>query len=337
MRFTIHAAALGAALALSLHSAAARAADQPIVMKISLPTINEQVHEYAKNFAARVEKDSGGRIKTEVYPASQLGSIPRQIEGVQFGSIQCAILPPEFYSGIDPRFGLLAAPGLVASMPQAQRFTADPAVLKLMLGLGANKGLHGASLWVALPSYAIARSPIRHLDDFKGKKLRVLASDFQMTAFSRLGATPVAMTLGDVLPAIQQGAIDGAISGMTVFTSMHYQDAAKYVTDIGQPFIFIITEVSAKWRASLPPDLQTIVDKAAATEVKIINPVTVKWLEDGRKEWVEKGGELISLPADEQAAMLKTMTAATEDVANKNPDLAAAYKIVSAAAKRAAQ
>ncbi len=35
-----------------------------------------------------MEKDSGGRIKAQVYPASQLGSIPRQIEGVQFGSIQ---------------------------------------------------------------------------------------------------------------------------------------------------------------------------------------------------------------------------------------------------------
>ena len=67
---------------------AARAQDKTYVMKITLPTINDTPHQLAKNFAAAVEKDSGGRIKGEVYPASQLGSIPRQIEGVQFGAIQ---------------------------------------------------------------------------------------------------------------------------------------------------------------------------------------------------------------------------------------------------------
>ena len=73
--------------------------------------------------------------------------------------------------------------------------------------------------------------PIRHLADFQGKKLRIFASDFQSVALKRLGAAPVAMTLGDVLPAIQQGTIDGAIAALNVFVPMHYVDAAKYVTE----------------------------------------------------------------------------------------------------------
>ena len=55
---------------------------QTFVMKVTTPTINDAPHQFAKDFAAAVEKDSGGRIKGEVYPASQLGSIPRQIEGI---------------------------------------------------------------------------------------------------------------------------------------------------------------------------------------------------------------------------------------------------------------
>jgi len=35
------------------------------------------------------------------------------------------------------------------------------------------------------------------------------------------------MSLGDVLPGVQQGTIDGAISGITVFNAMHFQDAAN--------------------------------------------------------------------------------------------------------------
>lgn len=325
---------LVSALALAALVAGPARADEPYVMKISLPTINEQVHQYARELAAMIEKDSGGRIKPEVFPASQLGSIPRQIEGVQFGAIQCAIIPPEFFVGIDGRFGIMAAPGLVGSMDQAERVSFDPAVDKLILGLGADKGLHGVSLWAALPSYVIAKSPIRHLDDFKGKKLRVLASDFQMKAFAAIGVTPVAMTLGDVLPAIQQGTIDGAVSGMTVFTSMHYQDAAKYVTDTGQPYIFILTVYSAKWSASLPPDLRNIVDRDAVIEAKAAVPITEKFLADSRQEWLATGGELISLPAAEQAAMMATFGSVAADVAKSDPKIDAAYKLVADAAKR---
>src|SRR4029077_18643993 len=136
----IFARAAGAAgasvLALMLTFGAAQAQDKTYVMKITLPTINDAPHQFAKDFAALVEKDPGGRIKAEVYPASQLGSIPRQIEGVQFGAIQAATVPPEFFVGVDERFGVRAAPGRVESIEHGQRVAADPAVRKLMLGLG---------------------------------------------------------------------------------------------------------------------------------------------------------------------------------------------------------
>jgi hypothetical protein len=67
-----------------------------IVFSVYCKQINDTPHLFAKNFAAAVERDSGGRTKSEVYPASQLGSIPRQIEGTQFGAIQGANIPPEF-------------------------------------------------------------------------------------------------------------------------------------------------------------------------------------------------------------------------------------------------
>jgi TRAP-type transport system periplasmic protein len=217
------AAGLAAALtALTLGPASAQDNTQEktqaktFVMKITLPTLNETQHQIARNFAAAVEKDSGGRIKAEIYPNSQLGSMSRQIEGTQFNAIQVAVLPPEFCVGVDERFEVMTAPGLADDMEHAQRIAADPAVRKLILGLGAGKGLHGAGLAVLTPSSIISRMPIRHLGDFQGKKVRIFASDFQSVSLKRLGATPVAMTLSDVVPAIQQGAIDGAIAALNV-------------------------------------------------------------------------------------------------------------------------
>src|SRR5580658_10064672 len=279
----IYARAVGAVgvsalvLALALTFGAAQAQDKTFVMKVTLPTINDAPHQFAKDFAALVEKDSGGRIKGEVYPASQLGSIPRMIEGTQFGAIQVATVPPEFFVGVDERFEVMAAPGLAETLEHGQRIAADPQVLKLMMKLGAEKGLHGAGLMMAQPTCIISKTPIRHLADFKGKKLRIFASQFQSVAFERLGVTPVAMSLGDVLPAIQQGAIDGAVTGMGPIAHMHFVDAAKYVTMTNQPSIFIIVEVNKKWYESLPKDLQEIIDKDGAAQSVAIVPTAASF------------------------------------------------------------
>jgi TRAP-type C4-dicarboxylate transport system substrate-binding protein len=329
------------AIALALTFGAAQAQDKPqdktYVMKVTLPTINDAPHQFAKDFAALVEKDSGGRIKGEVYPASQLGSIPRQIEGVQFGAIQAADVPPEFFVGVDERFEVMAAPGLVDSIEHGQRVAADPAVRKLMLGLGANKGLHGVGLMMAQPTCIISKTPIRHLADFKGKKVRIFASQFQSTAFERLGTTPVAMTLGDVLPALQQGAIDGSIAGIGPFVHLHFVDAAKYVTETNSPAIFIILEVSQKWYDSLPKDLQEIVDRDGAAVSKSIEPIAVKMYQEQRKAWTDAGGELISLPREEQAEMMRMLSSVGDDVSKTKPAVREAYEVVTDAAKRTRQ
>ncbi len=314
---------------------AARADDKPIVMKISLVTLDDALHLYARNYAAAVERDSNGRIKPEVYPASQLGSTQRQAESVQFGAIQCQVVAPEFLVGIDERFEVLAAPGLITSWAAGQHLAADPAVQSLMLGLGADKGLHGAALFMASPSSIIATRPIRRLADFKGKKIRFFGSQFESVAMARLGAIPKPMTLAEVLPALQDNSIDGAVASVSNDNTMHYVNAAKYVTEIGQPVIFGIVEISKRWYDSLPADLQRIVDKDAASEAVAINHQAIEIDDRARNSWVSSGGELISLPSDEQSALLKIIGSAGDEVASTKPPLLAAYKIVTEAAQRA--
>jgi TRAP-type C4-dicarboxylate transport system substrate-binding protein len=206
-----------------------------------------------------------------------------------------------------------------------------------MLGLGANKGLHGAEMFIAQPDSLASKAPIRNLTDFKRKKIRIFASEFQSEALKRLGATPVAMTLGDVLPALQQGAIDGAVSGITVFSAFHYQDAAKYVTEMNQPSIFLMLEISKTWYQSLPPDLQAIIDKDAAAETAEINPAALDLFNKAREAWTAKGGELISLSPDDQVELLQTIASVGEDVSRSKPAVHDAYEIVAEAAKRTQQ
>ena len=311
--------------------------DKTYVMKLSTATINDAQQHWMDTYAALVAKDSGDRIKGQIFPASQLGSIPRQIEGTQFGSIQGWIGPPEFLVGVDERFEILTAPGLVQSIDHEIRITKDPDLQKLMFGLGENKGLVGVGMWISAPSSIVTRTPVRHLAGFKGLKIRVLASSFANEQISRLGATPIAMTLGDVLPAIQQGAIDGAVAQVAVFSTMQYFDAAKYITETGHNYIFSMAFLSKKWFDALPADLQKILREDAAKASDETDPWAKDFFNGQRKVWVEKGGELIQLPPEEEASMMKSLSTVGEDLSKSKPELHAAYEILVAAVKRTAQ
>lgn len=319
---------------IDLASPAGAQANNPFVMKLSTATINDTQHEWLKRFAAAIEKDSGGRIKSEIYPASQLGAIPRQIEGVQFGSIQGWIGPPEFLVGVDERYEALSAPGLFASQDQDVRVINDPPVRNMILGLGADKGLVGIALAPIGPSSIVTRKQIHDIADIKGTKIRVLASPFQLEMIKRMDASPVAMTLADVLPALQQGAVDGALATITVFTTFHYQDAAKYVVESDQPYLNSIVVMSKKWLDSLPPDLQRIVVDDAAAVSKNIVPFVNDFFAAQRKVWTDKGGELTRLPADEQTALVERISSIGIDLSASKPDLNAAVKIVFESASR---
>jgi TRAP-type C4-dicarboxylate transport system substrate-binding protein len=304
------------------------------VMKLTTATINDTQHEWLKRFVAAVEKDSGGRIKGEIYPASQLGPIPRQIEGVQFGSIQAWIGPPEFLVGVDVRYEALSAPGLFSSQEQAVKVINDPPVRDLLFGLGANKGLEGIALAPIGPSSIAMRKEVKSLADFKGTKIRVLASPFQLELIRRMDASPVAMTLADVLPGLQQGAIDGALAVITVFTTFQYADVTKYVIETEQPYLNSIVMMSTKWLATLPPDLQKIVRDDAAKVSSEIVPFVKEFFAKQRDVWKAKGGMLISLPAAEQAAMMAKVSSIGEDLSKDKPELNNAVKLVFESAKR---
>jgi TRAP-type transport system periplasmic protein len=330
----------GLAFALAMFSLLAAPASpafaqgSPIIMKLSTATIHDTQTEWMKRFAAMVEKDSGGRIKGQIYPASQLGTIPRQIEGTQFGAIQGWIGPLEFLVGIDERYEVLSAPGLFSSREQYQHTIEDPAVRDLILKLGANKGLIGAGIFPIGPSSIDTRKPVHRLADYSGLKIRVLASQFQTEMIKRMGGSPVAMTLADVLPALQQGAIDGSLTTITQYTTLHYVDVAKYVVETGQPYVSTIAVLSKKWMDGLPPDLRKIVIDDAAKESKDIVPFIYRFFDAQRSVWLQQGGSLTSLPPADQAAMMSKISTVAQDVSASKPALNAAVKLVFATAAK---
>lgn len=332
-RWCLGVATIAAITAASVHSSSAQDT-KTFVMKLSTATLNDVQHEWMKRYAAAIEKKAGGRIKTEIYPASQLGSIPRQIEGTQLGSIQVWVGPPELLVGVDPKFELLSVPGLIPSEEVAVKTIRDPAFSKEFTNAGVKKGLMGLALNYTGPTAFAMRAPIRTLADFKGKKIRILASPFQTEQMARLGSTGVAMSLADVLPAIQQGTIDGAMSSTGVFRALQYYDAAKYLTETDHAYVFSISVVSKRWFDSLPADLQAIVLSAAKEAADEVLPWSLSFVAEQRKLWAEKGGEFIRLSPEDAAQLVKITAPIGADVVKTRADSKPLWDLLNATIKR---
>ena len=316
-----------------LASLAAPAAAQNFTLKIGNATINDVQHEWQKRWGARVEQRAGGRIKVEIYPASQIGSIPRMIEGLQLGTLESWIGPPEFVVGHDPRFQVLGAPGIFADMAHAYRVIGDTKFRETVMALGESKGMKGVSLIVYGPTSYATRKPIRKLDDFKGMKIRVFASPMQTVALARLGATAAPMPLDEVFPALQRGAIDGNRTGITISTTFKYYDILKTITETHEAMVTAIAMVSKAWYDRLPPDLQKVIVEEGEAVQKELFDWTVDFNEKARKLWVEKSGELITLPPADQAEMIKRLATVGDEVVASQPRVKEAYDLMVQTAK----
>jgi TRAP-type C4-dicarboxylate transport system substrate-binding protein len=309
-------------------------AQAPIVMKLGTATINDAQHEWMKLFAKIVDKNSNGRIKVEIYPASQLGQSPQMIQGTQLNTIQGVVGPPEFLSGVDPRFQILSAPGLFKDLAHANRVLQDPTFNKAFLAVGANKGLKGLGLFISGPFVFVMRKPVDNLSDFNGRKVRVLAAPLQLEQVRAMNMTPVPMPLGDVMPALQQGTIDGVMSCTPVFAALKFYDAAKYLIETDHGLIAAETIISKIWFDHLPKDLQDVVEKAGEQASKDIYQFSVDDINRGREKWKANGGTIVKLPADQQAKLMSELIPVGTRVTSSNPGEKQLYEILKDAVDR---
>jgi TRAP-type C4-dicarboxylate transport system substrate-binding protein len=267
------------------------------VMKFGTATINETQHQFIKDYKEALEKASGGRIEVQVYPASQLGPIPREIEGVQLGTIQGYIGPVDFYVGLEPRYGVFSAPMLFRDEAHVAATIHDPEMQKIILDLAKPKRMVGiATLSIGVVEYG-AKSPLMRLADFNGKT----------------------MPLSEVMPALSQGTIDGTISGMSVFVGFKMNNLVKVISITNDTMLVSLAVVSQAWLDKLPPDLQkNVLDTAQAIQPKV-QAWEVEFTKKLADDWVKMGGQVHTLPPEDLAKMKTLLSGVADDVTKDQP------------------
>jgi TRAP-type C4-dicarboxylate transport system substrate-binding protein len=308
---------------------------QSFTMKLSSPTVNDLSFEWMKAFKEGVEARSGGRIKVELYPGGQLGSIPRTVEGVALGTIEFVIPASGFLAGLEPRFITFDTVGLFDSAPHALRVFHDPEIRTRLATFGAAKGVEPLAVFVHSPLALLSHKPVRSLADFKGQKIRVPGgAPLHIEPFKHLGASPLSIPLGEVLPAMQNHTIDGMIAGSTVYTSFKYYDVAKGLTYLPRAFIVTGGVVNRAFMKSLGPELEAVVREEARKADELSATWGVQDVERARKTWVEHGGENIELSPEEGRRFEEEVRTVSIKILSDNPQIRADYEAIVATAKK---
>ena len=322
-------------VAIAACALASTAAAQQFTMKLSCPTVNDMNVEYMKAMKAGIEPRTNGRIKVELYPANQLGQIPRTVEGVALGTIEMTLVASGFFVGMDPRYLVFDAAGLFDDMAHGNRVFQDPEIRKRLSNFSADKGIELLITYSANPNMVLSHKPIRSLADFKGQKIRVPgAAPLHVQPFQHFGTSPISMPLGEVLPAMQNRTIDGAVAGLTVFPGFKYYDVAKGMTYLPGSYLILTGGVSRAFMKNIGPELEKIVRDVSREAEKLFFTWLPDDVERAKKNWTSNGGELITLPPAEQKRYVEDVTKVTEAILAGQPAIKAEYDALRAAAQR---
>ncbi len=309
--------AMLAALAFAALTPAPAAAQT--VMKLANATINDVQHEWQKLFAADLQKRIGDKVKVEIYPASQLGAIPRMVEGVLLGTIESFITPTAFMTPTDPRFQIFDVPGLFVSPEHVHAVIHDPAYRDYMETMFLNRGLRITGAIYNSPTIVLTKRPAPTLEALKGMKVRTFASPLQIEPMKSIGAIPVPLALTEVIPQLQSGGLDGMLAGMPILTAFKYYDVAKYVTDLNFSHIVTVNLVNEAWFQKQPKDVQDAIRAAGRAAEQQAFPWGVENVKKSNELWLANKGEILKLPPQEQASMMQSFVSLGTGIVAQNP------------------
>ncbi len=326
-------ATAGLAMAVGIATApTAQAAEY--TMKFALLTINDAQHHFADAAAKAIEKATNGRIEVKVFPRGQLGSASAEVQGLQLGTIEAFEAPVDFFVGVDPRAGVFSIPFLFHGLKQCNEVMQDKKVYDSALNLLDSHGIVGGMVAGQAVGYYIAREPLRQLSDFKGKKMRVNATDAERLRMKLLGATAIPMGLAEMVTSLQNGTIDGTMSGMTIHVNFHLESVSKVLLKTDDTMLVSYTGISKKWLDTLPPDLR----KTVVQTMRGMQPQFIAFANEDdevlTKKWLALGGSFITWSKADMTKFHQLIDGVGDVVTRQNPELHAYYETVKGISSR---
>lgn len=256
-----------------------------------------------KRFAELLATKSGGRMKVQEFPASQLGNEMQQQSALQGGVQQMSAPATTSLAGIVKEFGLLDFPFSVTDFAQADALL-DGALGQALIAKLPDKGLVALGYWdLGFRNVTNSKRPITRPEDLEGLKLRVIPNPVFLETFKAFKANPVPMPFAELYGALESKAVDGQENPYAVILSNKFFEVQKFVSATNHVYAANIVLVSKKFWDSLTPDEQKMMNEAANEARGYQRQVSRATAHKAVGELQAKGAQFNELSASEQARM----------------------------------
>lgn len=284
-----------------------------------LPPSSMAHNRFHVPWTEKVAKDSGGRIKFQIYPAMQLGgTAPQLFDQARDGVVDITWTVLGYTAARFPSTEVFELPFMTRTAEGSSRalweyaarnklFESELKEVKVLALHVHDQGqLHTTS------------KQVKTLADFRGLKVRA-GTRINNKMLAIFGATPVGMPLPQTLESLSKGVIDGTLFPWEVVPAVKVHELVKYHTETGSKSrsMYTTTFVLAMNRASyekLPAPLKHALDSNSGADTSAW--IGARW--DGsaapaRKLAAERGNTVYTLPPEEVARWEKAAVPLVEE------------------------
>lgn len=264
MKSTFKSLGIASALAGGLAVLATTAIAQEVTLRAHhfLPPTHNTQAKVLQPWADKIEKESEGRIKIQIFPSMQLGGKPPQLlDQARDGVADIVWSLPGYTAGRYPKMAVFELPFMIstaeATSQAAQEYYEKHAQDEF-------EDLH--VLWFhthARGFFHTREKVIDSADDLDGLKMRAPNRGIG-TAMESLGAASVFMPVPALPAALSKGVVDGATLPWEIVPALKVNELAPIHTEIEgdrglYTAVFVFAMNKDKYN-SLPDDLKKILD-----------------------------------------------------------------------------
>lgn len=215
-------------------------------------------------WARRIEEDTGGRVKIEMYPSMSLGGSPNQLfRQVVDGVVDIIWMVNGYTPGLFPRSEVFELPTIFTNDIVATNLAMRDIYEEHLAEEFAD--VHMLFMHVhAGQAIQMANKLVRTPDDTQGLKLRVPGPTGNAVV-EAMGATPVTMPVPDLPQALSTSAVDGALIPWEIIPALQLWETTEYQIEGPDNNRFGTTTFQVSMNKqryeSMPEDIRAVFDK----------------------------------------------------------------------------
>ncbi|WP_397473906.1 TRAP transporter substrate-binding protein [Pusillimonas sp.] len=313
---TISKLSLAALAVAATFSAAAHA--NPVILKVAhqLPSVSAAHNKFIVPWCEKIEADSQGGLKCQIYPALQLGGTSAQLfNQARDGVADIVWTLPGYTPGRFPVSEVFELPFMTTTHEPSSRALWDYVQKN---ATDEFRGVKPIAVWVNGANLLHMRDKkVETLAELRGLKVRA-PSRLGNKILASLGATPVGMPVPQMAESLSKGVIDGALVPWEVIPATKAHELTRYsFSTAGDTAMTTATHIfvmNQRKYDSLPAELKQVIDansgrEASAWVGSVFRAADAVGLELARAN----GNEVYAISADETQAWVKATEPVTDE------------------------